>query len=868
MRQLRAWLVRLGGLFDKRRRDRELAEELESHLQMHIEDNLRAGMSPEEARREALIKLGGVESVKEAYRDRGGMPWVETLIQDLRYGARMMRRNPGFTATIVLTLALGIGINTAIFSLVNAVLLRSPYPDPERLVQIKVVREERRGFDHILFTPETLAWQKENQVLSYFGAYHDQHWTMTGSDETERIKCGDVSLGFLPALGVQPALGRAFAADEDKPGGAPVAILSHELWQRRFCGDTNVLGRTIAIAQKPHTIVGVLPSSFQVPEKYVSYGEKWDVLRPLQLDEKGHGFLLGIGRLKPGVSLEQARVSLDVICQAARDPAEKGKVVLIRLQGYMAEEAKLGLLIYQGAVGFVLLIACVNVASLLLARATRRRKEIAVRLALGAGRPRIIRQLLTESVLLALAGSVAGLLLAFTIKDALRTLIPDLKEVSSVAIDGRVLAFTVLAALLTGLAFGLAPALEASRVSLNESLKEGCRTVTGGHPRYRLRRTLVVSEIALALVLLVGAGLLVKCFFRLRDLDPGFRADRLLTMSIWLNSPKYPDGPSQADYFQRVLEALSNLPGVDAVAADMALPLKAPAAAMRSVTLDGRSGEVMCAVVNPDYFRALGIPLKRGRSFTDSDRVGADKVVVVNDSFVRRYLPDKEPIGQRIKYGYADEDWKTIVGEVGDVRAQELTKEAGPRVYVCYLQDGVDVMGLALRTRGDPMKLAADVRSRIRSVDKDQPAYDLMTMEQCLSQLLLPQRMNMWLSSALGALALALAAVGIYGVMSFTISQRTREIGVRMALGAQRSDVFKLVVGQGLRLTATGLIVGLIAAFGLTRFLSSLLYGVSAIDLAVFVSAALLLGAIALLACYLPARRAISVDPLSALRHE
>lgn len=789
-------------------------------------------------------------------------------MNDLRFAFRMFVKNPGFTAVVVLMLALGIGVNTAIFSLVNAVLLRSPYPDPEGLVQIKVVREERKGFDDILFTEETLAWQEQNQVLSHFGVYHDQHWNMTGNDETERVKCGDVSAGFLPALGVQPALGRGFSAEEDKPGGSPVAIVSHGLWQRRFGGDTNVLGKTITIAQKPHTVIGVLPSSFQAPEKLRSYNEKWDVLRPLQLDKKGHGFLLGIGRLKPGVSLEQARASLDIICQASRDPAERGKVLLVRLQGYMAEEARLNLLVYQGAVGFVLLIACVNVASLLLARATRRRKEIAVRVALGAGRFRIIRQLLTESVSLALVGSVVGLLLVFGVKDSLRTLMPDLKEVSSVAIDGRVLAFTFLAALLTGLIFGLAPAFEASRVSLNESLKEGSRSMTGGQRQYRLRGMLVVSEVALALVLLVGAGLLVKCFFRLRGLDPGFRADRLLTMSIWLNSPNYRDGPSQAAYFQKVIEELSNLPGVEAVAADMSLPVVGPAAAMRSVELNGHSSEVLCGIVNPDYFRALGIPVQKGRCFTDADRVGAAKVVVVNESFVRRYLPDKEPIGERIKYGYEDQDWKTIVGVVGDVRVQGLTEDPGPRVYVCYLQDGVDVMGLALRTRGDPMTLAAAARARIRSVDKDQPAYDLMTMEQCLSQSLLTQRMNMWLSSALGALALALAAVGVYGVMSFAVSQRTHEIGVRMALGAQTRDVLKMVVGQGLRLTAVGLGVGLLAAFGLTRFLSSLLYGVSAIDPLTFVGASLFLGSIAFLACWLPARQAAKVDPMVALRCE
>ena len=866
MRRLRAWLMRLSGLFDKERRDRDLAEELESHLEMHIEDNLRSGMTPEEARRDALIKLGGMESVKEAYRDRRGVPWLETLIQDLRYGARMLRRNPGFTAVVVVTLALGIGVNTAIFSLVNAVLLRPPpYPDPDQLVQVTIVREGPGYNNEILSAPETLAWQKENRVFSHLGIYHYQSWIITGGDEAESVNVGDVSAGFLPALGVQPVLGRGFSADEDKRGGPRVAILGYGLWQRRFGGDTNVLGKTITIDHQPNLVIGVLPSSFQVPSQY---RKKWDVLRPLGLDEKGHGFLLGIGRLKPDVSLEQARASLDIIYQPFCDPREKGRVVLVRLQGYMAQAAKLSLLVYQGAVGFVLLIACANVANLLLARGTRRRKEIAVRVALGAGRLRIIRQLLTESSLLALLGAALGLLLAFGIKDSVRGFLPVLKEVPSAGIDGRVLAFTFLAALLTGLIFGLAPALEASHLSLNESLKEGSRSMTGGRRSHRLRGMLVVSEVALALVLLVGTGLLVKCFFRLRSVDPGFRPDRLLTLSLSLSTSKYTNRPAQAAYFQQVIEQLRTLPGVEAIGADLSLPFVGPAGWMRPVEVDGKSTGARCGVVNPDYFQALGIPVKQGRSFTDGDRAGSAKVVMVNETFVRHFLPGKEAVGQQIKYGYQDENWKTIVGVVGDVRVKGPTVDPGPQVYVCYLQEGTDAMGLALRTRGDPMSLAAAVRDRIRSVDRDQPVSGLMTMEQCISDFLIPQRMNMWLSSTLGALALALAALGIFGTMSFAVSQRTHEIGVRMALGAQTRDVLKLVVGQGLRLVLAGVVVGLLAAFGLTRFLSSLLYGVAPIDPATFAGVTLLLGGIALLACYLPARRATQVDPMTALRYE
>jgi putative ABC transport system permease protein len=866
MRRVRAWFLRLGGLFDKERPDRDLAEELESHLQMHIEDNLRLGMTPEEARRDALIKLGGMESVKEAYRDRRGVPWLESLIQDLRYSARMLRKNPGFTMVVVVTLALGIGVNTAIFSLINAVMLRPPpYPDPDQLVQVMIVRETP-GYDEILDTREALAWQKEGQVFSQFGLYHFEGFNMTGGDEPARVNCGDVSVGFLPALGVRPALGRVFAAEEDRPGGPAVAILSHGLWQRRFGGDTNVLGKAITIDQQAYTVVGVLPASFQVPAKYTQYSDKWDVLRPLGLDEKGHGFLLGVGRLKPDVNLEQARASLDLLYQPFRDPQEKGKVALVRLQGYMAREAKRSLLVFQGAVGFILLIACANVANLLLARATRRRKELVVRVALGAGRLRTIRQLLTESLLLALLGAAFGVLLGWGIKDAVRSFLPSLKELSSVSLDGRVLAFTLLVALLTGLIFGLAPALGASRVSLSESLKEGSRSLTGGLQRHRLRRVLIVSEVALALVLLVGAGLLVKCFFRLRGVDPGFRTDRLLCLSLSLSTAKYTNGPAQAAYFQQVIEGLRTLPGVEAIGADLEMPFVGQSWWPRPGEVNGKPVRAFCSIVNPDYARALGIPLKSGRWLTEGDRAGSAKVVVVNESFVRLFLSGKEAVGQQIKYG--DQDERTIVGVVGDVRTMGPMWGPAEHVYVCYLQEGTEGMGLALRIRGDPMALAAATRARIRAVDPDQPVGGLMTMEQYMRESLIPQWMNMWLSSGLGALALALATVGIYGVMSFTVSQRTHEIGVRMALGAQTRDVLKLVVGQGLRLTVVGLGVGLLAAFGLTRFLSSLLYGVSAIDLSTFVSVSLLLGGISLLACYLPARRATKVAPWVVLRYE
>jgi predicted permease len=885
MRTVRAWLVRLGGLFGKRRRDRELTEELESHLRMHIQDNLQAGMTPGEARREALIKLGGMESVKELYRDHRGVPWLETTIQDLRYAARTLRKNPGFTAVVVLTLALGIGVNTAIFSLVNAVMLRAPpYPKPDELVEVMVVRPKLPTID-VFWGPEVLAWQERNQVFSQFGVYREGDWDMTGGEEAERVKVGHVSTEFLPALDVQPLLGRNFANDEDKPSGPPVAILSYGLWQRRFGGDTNVIGRSITINHVVNTIVGVLPSSFRAPLPYMFWNTHWDLLQPVRLANGVSGGFWAFGRLKPGITTDQAQASLDVLYEPFRDSVRKDRIALLRLQNYLAGHTRSRLFLWQCAVGFILLIAFVNVANLLLARATRRQREVAIRIALGAGRLRIIRQLLTESVLLALLGSVFGLLLAFGIKDAAHLLLPDLRNVSSVAFDGRVLAFTFLAALLPGLVFGLAPALVASRVSLNETLKEGCRSMTGGRPRHRLQATLVIAEVALAFLLLTGAGLLLKCFFHMRGLETGFRTDRLLTITVELSGKGYCSGPSQTSYFQRAIEELRSLPGVEMVGADSAMPVVGPYEGTRYwADVEGQTNLVRCGTVNPEYFQALGIPLKEGCGFTDGDRTGAPQVVLVNESFVRRYLPGKQAIGQRIRCGDRETDWnwKTIVGVVGDVREPggywgDFTSgtyraapptEASPRVYFCYLQKCESGMGLALRTQIDPKTLTTAARARLRSLDPEQVVDEPKTMEQRVSESLVQQRTNMWLSGALGSVALMLASVGIYGVLSFVVAQRTHEMGLRRALGAQRPDVIKLIVLQGARLIAIGGLIGAVGAFGANRFLGSLLYGISPTDPWTFLVVFAVLGSVAFLACYVPAWRAAKVDPMQALRYE
>jgi putative ABC transport system permease protein len=782
-----------------------------------------------------------------------------TLVQDLRLAVRMLIKNPGFSAVVVLTLGLGIGINTAIFGIVNAVLLRPlPYPEQERLV---VVQKDWKpswvpnGFVISRLDPkEVLAWQEFNGAFSQQTAYEIEEATLTGREAAESLDCGHVSASFFSMFGVVPSLGRAFLPEEERPGGPPVALLSYGLWQRHFGGDTNILGQTITLNDKAWTVVGVLPASFH-------FTEPLNVLVPLALSKSELHSPHFIGRLKPGVSLEQARAELDLIYQRVHDPRETGRVILTGLHEYVVGHAKLSLLIYLGAVGLVLLIACANIANLLLARGASRRKEMAIRAALGAGRLRLIRQLLTESVLLASMGGLMGLLLALWGGSLLTPLMANLPKLQPARIDGWVLAFTFLVAVSTGLVFGVVPALEGSRLSLGESLKEGTRSGGyGGRHQRRLSALLVVSEVTLASVLLLGAGLLLKSFIRLRGMDLGFRPDRILSLRVNLSKTKYPDARSQAAYFEQVIQAVRELPGVEAVGADAALPLSGSGFGM--AVASGTNLEVFQAgIVNSDYFRTMGIPLKKGRGFTDQDREGKLKVALVNESFARSHFGLEEPLGRKV----AD---ATIVGVVGDVRQSGPKNPTGPLVYFSYLQSGCQFMSLAVRTRGDPLKLARAVRGQILRIDKDQPIQNLATLEQRLADNLSPQRVNMQVSSALGVLALGLVAVGIYGVLAFSVAQRTHEIGVRMALGAQAGDVVWLVVRQGLTLTLAGVGAGLLAAFWLTRFLSSLLYGVTAFDPITFAATSVLLLLIALAACSIPAQRAARVDPMVALRDE
>jgi putative ABC transport system permease protein len=899
MRKARALFLRLRGLCNRQRNDRELDEEIESHLQLHIEDNLRLGMAPKEARREAMIRLGGIESTKEAYREQRGLPVLETLWQDIRYGARMLRKNPGFTTVAVLTLALGIGANTAIFSVVNGVLLRPlPYREPGQLVQLGTDRSGKA--DTFIGSATFVEVKAQSQSLARIAAYSGGDMTLTGAGLAERIVSGAVTADFFPLLGVHPAMGRNFTQEEDTPNGPRAAILGHSLWQSRFGGDPDILGRTITLNQQSYTVVGILPARFQYPERF----QLWI---PLALGETGAGggtfgkygegmwLLKAIARLKPGVTLAQAQTESRTIAQRIQPERPTstrggegeggegggggGVLTLTDLHEQVVGDVKGPLLVLLGAVAFVLLIACANVANLLLARAAGRQREMAVRAALGAGRLRVARQLLTESVLLSLAGGGLGLLVAFLGVQALRQWNDaSLAAMHGIGIDGWVLAFTFGVSVITGLAFGLVPAVRAWRTDVNTALKEESRGDTGGH-RNKLRQLLVVSEVALALVLLVGAGLLIKSFSRLLDVNPGFRAEGVLTFQVTLTAEK--SSPQKVNFIKQIVERLKALPGVQAAAVTDSLPLT-QFSRITVVDVEGRPpidfrrakpGEVRPVsrpTVTLDYFNAMGIPLRNGRVFTSQDARPGAGVVIVNNTFEKHHFPGQSAVGKRIRFAgsRAESPWLTVAGVVSDVRQGGLAKEVRPEVYSPVIEDAGEALSFVIRVAGEPNRLIPAVRAVAAEVEPNQPLHNMMTMEQRLANTTTSRRLNTALLGCFAAVALLLAAVGIYGVMSYAVTQRRREIGVRMALGAQKSDVLGLIIHGGLRLTLLGVAIGLAGAFGLTRYLSSQLYSVKATDPLTFLGVAVALTGVALLACWLPARRATKVDPMVALRYE
>jgi putative ABC transport system permease protein len=802
---------------------------------------------------------------------------MDTLFQDVRYAVRTLLKNPGFTAVAVIALALGIGANSAIFSVVNAVLLRPlQFEKPEQLV---LVWEKRMALGRVrnpASPPDFNDWRAQNQVFEDMAAYVGGGFSLTGGDEAERLQGANVSPSLFPVLRARPLVGRAFQDDEDKPGSDPVVILSYGLWQRRFGADPDIAGKTIRLDDKAYTVAGVMPAEFAFPNKTA------EVWVPLKLDQEelnnrgGHSLNV-VARMKPGVTIEQARAEMDAIASRLEQQYPQVNTGhganVFPLYEEVVSGVRPALIVLLGAVAFVLLIACANVANLLLARASSRQKEIAIRTALGARRGRIVRQLLTESVLLSLIGGLIGTLLALWGLDLLLAVggntIPRAKEIK---LDTTVILFTLLVSFITGIIFGLVPALQASKPDLNESLKEGGRGASAGFRRNRVRSIFVVAEVAICLVLLIGAGLMIKSFARLVNVSPGFNPESMLAFNVSLPNSKYGGKQQVTAFFQQTLERISALPGAQSSAAVAGLPL-AGGFGSRYFSIEGRppqpAGQGFNANVNissPGYFQAMNIPFVEGRDFDDRDSGKSPDVVIINQEMARRYWPDEDPIGKRLAVGNGP--WREVVGVVGDVKQSGLDVETRPEMFWPYYQMGLPFATIVVRTKGDPKAMAAAVRGEMQAIDKDLPIYNVKTVEEIISESVAPRRLNMLLLGTFGGLALVLAAVGLYGVMSYSVAQRTREIGIRMALGADQGVVMRLVLSQGMALALIGVAVGVGASLLLTRLMSSLLYGVSATDPVTFAAISLMLVGVAGAASYVPARRAMKVDPMIALRYE
>jgi predicted permease len=982
----------------RRQREADLERELRDHLELEAEEQQEAGMSSEEAVYAARRALGNTTRIKEDVRAAWGFQWLETLLQDLRYGLRQLRRNPGFTMVAVLTLALGIGATTAIFSVVNAVLLRPlPYPDSSRLVWIT---EQAFLKTRVAGGADYVAWKRQNTTLEGITAYDESaSFNLTGRGTPARVQGAQVDANFFLTLHVQPDLGRSFSRQEDQPNGPHVVVLMHSFWQQYFGSDPHVIGQTVTLDSTPYTIIGVMPANFKFPGN-----SDLQFLVPLQLNEVKQlqrqmiRIVHIIGRMRPGVSVARVTNELDAIRKRAESAAPKRafgnnratlpipggapgpgtemmkrfrasrglpsvgpgmkpltapahelpegspsnpplsgngapplrpsqevatggsrkgslkagekshgaelratprlpnsnplqrrsfhlpetEVQVMPLAQHLAGNLRRAMLIMFGVVGFVLLIACANVANLMLARSSSRSQEVAVRTAMGAGRWRLARQLLTESVLLSSAGGVAGLLISAWGIHVLTRLIPSSIGSAILSLeppqeDAAVLLFALAVSVTTGILFGLVPGLAATRPNLVEQLKESGQATNTGGGRGWLGSSLVVGELSLALVVLMGAGLLMKSFYRLTSVNLGFAPEHVLTMNFNLPDSRYPRPEQKLAFFSGVLRRVESLPGVrSAVLAD-SLPLS-PYRVRLMITpwlanpprnlADLNLVQVSRIAVSPSYFYALGIPVLEGRTFTDRDNAGAQYVAVVNDALGRRLFPGEDPVGRDLPRPGSFNIKMTIVGVVGNIHHEGPGASVQSEIYVPYLQSSANYMQLAVRSAVDPASLAGAVRREVAAVDPDQPTADVTTLEQTLSQSVAPRRFNMLLLGVFAFIALLISTVGVYGVVAYSVTQRTHEVGIRMALGAQRGDVLRMVIGQGLKLALIGVAIGVAGALALTRFLASLLYGVKPTDPLTFIAVSVILIAVALLACYIPARRASKIDPMVALRYE
>jgi predicted permease len=866
--------------FAKRRNDGELDDEVHSYVDLLAEEKMRQGMNPDEARRTARIELGGLEQVKEDVGEVRAGAWLDTVIQDIRYGARMLVKNPGFTAIAVLTLALGIGANTAMFSVIDAVLIRPlPYKNPARLV---MVWESEAG-DNAPDPPTFLAFQRQNHAFELMAGSRVSGFNLTGAERPERIAGADVTPNFFLLLGVNPILGHTFSAEDANGNSGRPAVLSYALWQRMFAANPDAIGRQLTLDGEVYTVSAIMPASFQYPDG----AEAWvlspfavprDVLKPTEdpSQQQGHHYFETIARLKPGVTLQQAQADLDVLAKQIQtkdsEPALHSGIVLDTLQDDRVGDVRPALLVLFGAVGLVLLIACANVANLFLARGLKRQREMSLRMALGASRRRIFQQLIIEGLLLVACGGILGFALALAGFAPLVSLMPpDMRDLVHLQIDSRILTFTILASIATGILFGLAPAFGSMARNLNDALKDGARNSSEDRGNNRLRQLLVVSEMSLALVLLIGAGLLIRSYSRLQSVQEGFNPHNVLTAQIALPQAAYPDPAQRVAFMDNVLSRLKNLPGASSAAAVTRLPMNAGSSS-RSIVVEGRPRQeeddsADYSVVTPDFFSTLQIPLFAGRAITESDTQTSPPVAVVNQSMARYYWPGQDPVGKRFQLDGAKNSLE-VVGVVRDVHQHSLGDKPRPAFFVPYAQDPWASVTIIVRTISTPESLISAVQQTVTSIDSNQPLYRVRTLDTIVFLSVAAKRFNMLLLESFACIALLLAAIGIYGVISYSVAQRTSEIGIRMALGAQRRDVLRLVVGQGVKLAALGIAIGIAAAFGLTRLMASLLFGVGAYDPVAFVIAAIILLLVAIAACYIPARRAIAVDPMVALRYE
>jgi predicted permease len=983
---IRDFLNRLRALFRRNSMESELDAELRAHVEHQSERYVQSGMSPQEAARRARLEFGGIEQVKEEVRDSWGVRLINEFMQDVRFGLRQLRRNPGFTIVAIVTLALGIGANTAIFSVVNAVMLRPlPYPHGGSLVWISEFVPALKVY--LTGGADYVDWKNQNKTLEQITAYDEStEFNMTSLSTPARIHGAQVTASFFPALGVGPQLGRSFTPVEDQPNGPHVTILLHAFWQQYFGSDPNVLGHVITLDSAPYTVVGVMPAGFRFPGNSAV-----QLLLPLQLNEARELLRLRqrlvhvVGYLKPGATVARVRDDLLAISQRAEStplpqaasrpgppagpmtaPPEgpnrdimtmrfgssnapspgspsgkspgppgngsvpmvhetrkgsapnaplragnptpgahpqmksapsdagpaprryvgppKAEVIVQPLGEHLAGDLRPAMLIMLGVVGLILLIACANAANLTLARASARTREMAVRAAFGAGRGRLARQLLAESVVLALAGGTAGLLLSAWGVDVLTRLIPSsvggpILSLEKPHVDGPVLLFALLVSILTGILFGLAPAVVSTRSEIVDQLKKGSAAVAGGAGRGWLRGALAVAEISLALMVLIGAGLLMKSFYRVLSVDLGFVPEHVLTLSLNLTNSRYPKAEEKLTFFSEVLRRVESLPGVRSAALADSLPLTHYQARMMITPpwLANKAGnspfsnivQMSRIAASPAYFYTLGIPLLKGRTFTAADDQQAPKVAVINQTLAQHLWPGEDPLGRDIPVpGPGGRSGIKVIGVVGNTHHNGPGQDVESEVYVPSLQEPENNMQLAVRTAADPASIARAVRHEVASVDPDQPITGMATLEQTLSESVAPRRFNMLLFGIFAAIALALSTVGVYGVVSYSVTQRTNEIGIRMALGAEKRDVVRMVVGQGLKLALIGLVIGVAGALALTRFLANLLYGVRPTDPITFVAVSLILITVALAACYIPARRASKVDPMVALRYE